>query len=289
MPARYVPLLRLIRAPAVFTAISNVLAAHLVATAGRIVPYQLEATMAISACLYAAGMIMNDLVDIAEDRRERPERPLPAGTVTLRQAIGLMLAFFALALIIALAAGRMTSLITFVLCALIVAYNALFKATVLGPLVMALCRSGNWLLGLSVSPLSGLSLLLCLPVGLYTYGITKLSRDETTALQRQGLVAITFVLLAAVGIQAWLIVFRLPHTWPLVLWALAAGALVWLVVILWRDYAPQRIQQTITYLLLGMIPADALLAWAGAPWWGGLAVLSLWYPSRRLAQAIQIT
>jgi 4-hydroxybenzoate polyprenyltransferase len=38
-----------------------------------------------SLSLYAAGLLMNDLFDLEEDRRERPNRPLPSGAATPRQ------------------------------------------------------------------------------------------------------------------------------------------------------------------------------------------------------------
>jgi hypothetical protein len=34
---------------------------------------------AASLCFYGAGLLLNDLVDLSEDRLERPSRPLPSG------------------------------------------------------------------------------------------------------------------------------------------------------------------------------------------------------------------
>ena len=39
-----------------------------------------------SACLYMAGMVFNDYFDIEQDRRERPDRPIPSGAVSARHA-----------------------------------------------------------------------------------------------------------------------------------------------------------------------------------------------------------
>src|ERR1019366_1143630 len=39
-----------------------------------------------SACLYLAGMVWNDYFDLDQDRRERPDRPIPSGAITLRRA-----------------------------------------------------------------------------------------------------------------------------------------------------------------------------------------------------------
>ena len=40
-----------------------------------------------SVTLYAGGLISNDLFDLEEDRRDRPERPLPSGRVSVRSAL----------------------------------------------------------------------------------------------------------------------------------------------------------------------------------------------------------
>ena len=42
--------------------------------------------MAAVVALYAAGMVLNDVCDVELDRRERPERPLPSGDVSVAAA-----------------------------------------------------------------------------------------------------------------------------------------------------------------------------------------------------------
>ena len=63
---------------------------------------------AASACLYLGGMVFNDYFDADEDRRERPERPIPAGEVTLRGAFRLGAALLAAGVLFALLAGLTT-------------------------------------------------------------------------------------------------------------------------------------------------------------------------------------
>src|SRR4051812_1422919 len=84
--------LQLFRAPNLFTVPGDPLAgfllaygwthdgsAHLDARAG--------CAVAASLCLYAGGLVMNDLADAAEDRRDRPQRPIPSGSVPIRSAL----------------------------------------------------------------------------------------------------------------------------------------------------------------------------------------------------------
>src|SRR5690606_12344221 len=39
-----------------------------------------------SVCLYAGGVVLNDVFDFKIDKVERPERPIPSGVVTLKTA-----------------------------------------------------------------------------------------------------------------------------------------------------------------------------------------------------------
>ncbi|MEA3189035.1 MAG: hypothetical protein QOD99_2865, partial [Chthoniobacter sp.] len=68
--------LQLFRAPNLFTVPGDPLAGYLLVVRGSFNGAVLPAIGA-SICFYAAGLLMNDLADFAEDRRERPERPLP--------------------------------------------------------------------------------------------------------------------------------------------------------------------------------------------------------------------
>src|SRR5262245_49488641 len=58
-----------------------------------------------SACLYSAGMVWNDYFDVEQDKRERPERPIPSGRVTRREAARLGGSLFAGGLLFAALAG----------------------------------------------------------------------------------------------------------------------------------------------------------------------------------------
>ncbi|MEM6648301.1 MAG: UbiA family prenyltransferase, partial [Bacteroidota bacterium] len=46
-------------------------------------------------CFYTAGMVLNDVLDLEIDRRERPSRPLPSGQVSLQAAWTITVVLFA--------------------------------------------------------------------------------------------------------------------------------------------------------------------------------------------------
>ena len=79
------PYLRLVRAPAVFSALGDPLAGLLL-DGERIEPARAARLSAASALIYLAGMALNDLADREEDARERPDRPIPSGAVSPRAA-----------------------------------------------------------------------------------------------------------------------------------------------------------------------------------------------------------
>ena len=71
--------LELLRPANVTTALGDVLAGYAIAGLGNLpaLPWLLGATV----CLYAGGVVLNDVFDFEIDRRERPERPLPSGRI----------------------------------------------------------------------------------------------------------------------------------------------------------------------------------------------------------------
>ncbi|NBV85120.1 MAG: hypothetical protein EBS01_02380 [Verrucomicrobia bacterium] len=73
--------LQLFRAPNLFTVPGDPIAGYLIAYAGFFDTSIVFVTMA-SLAFYGAGLLLNDLIDIAEDRAERPNRPLPSGQVS---------------------------------------------------------------------------------------------------------------------------------------------------------------------------------------------------------------
>lgn len=281
---------QLLRLPAVFSALSNSLAAQLIATGGQWHWTALGLLLMASATLYLAGMVLNDCFDLAEDTHERPRRPLPAGTVPVRTAWRLGWGLLVTGILLAWAAGPRTGAIAGLLALAIVLYDGMLKSTPVGSLAMGSCRYLNWLLGLAVAPLTPAVLLLPLPIFIYVASLTVLSRVETHANDRQALGYCTIGLLSSaallVGYQKYGL---LPNNW--ILWLLAPAVLIvlyqlWLTA---NDFRPARVQQSVSWLILGIIPLDALLVAGVGPWWGGVLVLSLIVPGRLLTCWISIS
>ncbi len=172
------PYLRLCRIPNVFTAMANVFAGVVLARGGSFEQRDLL-LVGSSACSYCAGMVLNDYFDRTIDAVERPERPIPAGEVSVRSALSLGCGLATAGLLLAVLHGPTAGLFAAGLLAMILAYDAWAKATLAGPVVMGACRGLNVMLGLTVvtwkTPWIAVA---ALGMGFYTVAITVLSRSE---------------------------------------------------------------------------------------------------------------
>ena len=193
MPSKLRTWLQLFRAPNLFTVPGDPLAGYLLASYGAFEPL-VFLTVAASLCFYAGGLLLNDLADLAEDRAERPGRPLPSGAASRAAVIVAMLALAAGGLALCAKAGTWTLGTGAVLLLAVVSYNMGNKRVpVLGALNMGLCRGLSVLLGATAVPHGDLSIRLMLAgrldhlaiafvlVTLYIAAVTNLARFETKA------------------------------------------------------------------------------------------------------------
>lgn len=176
-------LLQLIRLPNLFTAPADSLAGWALATHPNGHPAQAAMLACSSVLLYLGGIVLNDLMDLNEDRVERPNRPLPSGAVSKRTAWALVLVSLPAGMFLAMLAGSLEALLAAVfLAVLVVMYNAGLKRTWMGPPTMGLCRGVNVLLGSSASHSHDYGFpaawALAVLIALYVTGITCISRSE---------------------------------------------------------------------------------------------------------------
>ena len=102
--------------------------------------------------LYCAGLILNDLFDLKEDRRDRPSRPLPSDQISTTTAAVTAIVLLIGGVAAAAFNGPLCAGIAAVLAASVLTYNAGVKRIpIAGPLNMGLCRGLSVLLGLAIS------------------------------------------------------------------------------------------------------------------------------------------
>jgi 4-hydroxybenzoate polyprenyltransferase len=272
--------LQLIRLPAGFSVISNVLAAHTVATKGDIEWAELVLTFTASLCVYYGGMVLNDCFDYLEDCSDRPERPLPAQKINLNTAWIVGFTLIMLGCLSAELVNQRVLMISVALALLVIVYDSNRLSAWPRALVMGLCRYVNWLMALAIMPLTVTSLLLPLPAMCYVVGLTRLSQTETTEAPRARVYELLFTLLISIVILQ--ILGNLTILSVLVL-IILAGYFLSVILPLLKTHTAGQVQHTVGRLVLGLIPFDAAFGFVFG-YWGVSLILLLLIPLPKLVE-----
>ncbi len=267
------PLLRLLRIPAVFTTFPDVLAGYAIVRQGEIAPLELTGLLAASGCLYLSGMVWNDLFDIKQDLVERPTRPLPAKEIRPKMArllaSVLMLAGICSAMLVSMPAF----FVSLALAGTILAYDAGGKKTPAGPLLMGLCRGFNVLLGAAcVTSFSNWNihpaLIVAAIMTLYVCGITLFARSEA---QKSAAWPLTVgLILSVLALLAWGVMAAVLSTGSAVMLVVVMLVLIAFQVLrraipAIQSREPAQVQQTVRAMLLTipMLEAIVIIAHGG--------------------------
>jgi 4-hydroxybenzoate polyprenyltransferase len=133
-----------------------------------------------TACLYGGGIVFNDVFDANLDKIERPERAIPSGRVSIKQASIFGSVLLLAGTIIAALVSPVSGLLAFAIAFFALLYNKIAKHHYFwGPLNMGCCRGLNLLLGVSIitMALSQWYFLAIVPI-IYIFSITMISRGE---------------------------------------------------------------------------------------------------------------
>jgi 4-hydroxybenzoate polyprenyltransferase len=317
-------ILRLVRLPNVFTAMADIMMGFLFVHGDLQPASAFACLMLASSALYMAGMVLNDWFDVEVDRRLRPERPIPAGEVTLRLAGALGFGLLLLGLVMALAVVPLSTadaslrwrpaLVAALLAVAILLYDGALKRTPVAPLLMGACRSLNILLGMSLvagaanlapsaMPLgyNASQWAVALGLGTYVAGITWFARHEARASGRAHLVWGMIVMILGLAVLASFprfgpfatgqrqLTFRLAALWPLAVALLGVSTLRRCFVAS-IERSPRAIQTAVKQSILSLIVFDAAVTMAVCPgWWYAVAVLALMVPFLTLGRWIEST
>jgi 4-hydroxybenzoate polyprenyltransferase len=245
-----------------------------------------------SLAFYAAGMVLNDVCDVAIDRDERPERPLPSGAIAVPRAAlagNLLMATGGLA---ACGAAVMANTpwpagVGALLSAAIWLYDRHAKHTPAGPAVMGACRGLNWLLGMTAAAGPAAAQQWAIPLGMaiYVAGITLVARDEAGRSRRTtvagGAIAMALGLAVAAGF-VWLPlldgvahVATLPATTWLALWGVLAASIVLRAAQAVADPSAMRVRAAVGNAIMSIITLDAVLVLAACGERWAIVVLAL--------------
>lgn len=296
--------LRLVRLPNLFTVpgdpIVGVVVAASVADTLPIVPTCLVAVAALF--MYAAGTLLNDLVDVREDLTVTPWRPFARGLVERREIQRAVFACFAIGLLLAGFAGQRCLAVAGCLTLSIITYNfGMKRVAFLGPINMGLCRGLSVMLGVAVAwtdgALSYPGMLAALAVTIYVTCITGYARYERNRFRPPW---ITYLPIAGCALAVMLLapVWTTGSVWNILgyMMLLCVVAMVSYRV-LQRAVAPEKGEPhtnaevcnpiIVGALVRAMIPMQAGMIWLGASSWRSslvaMVVLLAWWPSYRLS------
>jgi 4-hydroxybenzoate polyprenyltransferase len=310
MPSREKNMLKawaqLIRLPNVFTAPADVIAGAALA-----IPFgyshifihsipTIAILCAASICFYCAGMILNDVFDFDEDRRDRPFRPLPSGRIHRTTACVAGVSLLVIGASIALSQLQKDKwwpygIPVFMLPILILAYNLGLKNTFLGPVAMGGCRGLNLLLGSLVLPMMNLiDHWGAYSVMIYITGVTLIAHDETKLGRRLHMqFGIGLIAASAISVSAMIVPFIVSQKGAsvTVLLPLLIGWLALLALELipaYRDPSPANVGKAVKYCIFGLIIMETihLTLMLGIP---GYALLLLLLPAMFLGRFIYST
>ena len=298
--------LRLMRPPNLLTALADILAGFAAAASlqhtlgdnlfGFIqhdLPWkQLALTGVASVCLYAGGVVLNDVLDADLDAKERPERPIPRGQITRRGAAVLAGTLLFLGIILAFGSNTTSGWVAVTVALLVFTYNALAKKSdFFGPLTMGLCRAGNLILGISIFPqhLLSLGFLAIIPV-VYIAAITLVSRGEVHGGSRASFIfAFVMYLLTAAMVLSLGILDEFDSIDSLVFLVLLLALVLPPLTRAKQTNDPSMIGKAVKYGVLGLIVLNASIASGFAGWIFGLLLLILLPFSILLAKVFAVT
>jgi 4-hydroxybenzoate polyprenyltransferase len=291
---------QLMRLPNVFTAFADICLGGLAAGALPQRWFAFGLLLLSSACLYSGGMVLNDLYDFEQDKRERPFRPLPSERISRWTALWFGYALLLSGLLLAFLSGWRAEGLSWTpgdvagfLVTAIILYDACMKRTWAGPIGMGACRFLNVLLGLSIGgSIGGLrNLHLAAIVGVYIIGVTWFARTEArmsnqrmlTGAAGAMLLGLLLALPLPLGLERSLGTILFPYM--LVALGFFLGLPVCQAIV---TPTPANVQAAVKRAIMGLAALDAVLATAFAGLWG-LLVLLLLLPALYLGRRIYST
>ena len=273
--------LLLIRLPNTFTAPSNILTGYFAITSLAYAhSQQLFILILSSVLIYIAGTVFNDYFDIEIDLKERPYRPLPAGTITKQKAFVIAIVSLVSANILAFAVSWSSFVISTILSATVISYDFRLKNTVIGPITMGAARFLNVILGASPALFVLLAnnnffvrmIFVSLSIFLYVLAISLLSRKEIDGMQTRrtivGSFFIVFTVIASISFAGFLGIFKMEFFANLILFA-------GIIIITFRKTKSRNsslvIQKAIKNMVISIIVLDSVFISGSIGLYYGLA------------------
>ena len=305
LSSRLLAYLQLTRLPNVFTAMADIFMGFWL-THETLSPIGVFILLLIaSSCLYSAGMVLNDVFDVEQDRRERPFRPIPSGRVALKSAMFLGWSLLSWGIAAGWGAATLVNqnrpgMIVLGLSVAIVFYDRVAKRTAFGPIVMGGCRFLNVLLGMSAAPnpWNNANYVIAAGFGIYIVGITWFARREAAISQRAQLAIGFIIAMAGIVLLWWFPTFpwgkvttmfdSQPLYWA-ALWLVIAALIGHRMIRAILQPQPAFVQAAVKTCILSIILLDANIVLAVRGLLPAIVVLLLLLPAILLGRWVYST
>ena len=275
------PYLKLMRPANIITAFADILAGSSIVAGGLIVFSHIDLYLLLlaTAGLYGGGVVLNDYFDAEIDQQERPERPIPSGQVTKKEALTLGVVLFLIGIVASFLVNVVSGLLAVAIAVLATSYDAKGKhIDWIGPINMGLCRGLNLLLGMSILPaITGENwYLLFIPV-IYIAAITSISKGEVTGSTRKPLYVATFFYLLVITAIAYLgYESEASDFFSTVLFVILFAALILPPLVrAIKEPSAKKIRRAVKVGIISLIVMNAAIAASSAGLVFGLVVLTL--------------
>ncbi len=158
---------------------------HALAWSGYSLPPRLDfpkilITITVALLLiYFSGMIFNDAMDAAWDKKHRPNRPIPSGLIKKRDAW--LTASFMMGCGVLLCGMQGALLLSIAVSLAVLAYTFFHRWLIPAAILMAVCRSLVYFIAMTAlnpPPPFGHLLGFCIAIGLYTAILTAIGKRE---------------------------------------------------------------------------------------------------------------
>lgn len=288
---------QLTRPANVVTAISDVIAGAAVATLyldGRVEDWSVVSVVLLclsTVGLYAGGVVFNDIFDAKLDAIERPERPIPSGRVSLRNAVMWGGLLFVVGIVSAFLVSGISGLLAILIVGSCLIYDKWAKHHVVaGPLVMGLCRGLNLLLGISIfiAALPLVWALAFIPI-IYVAAITVISRGEVHGGKRLPLIFAAFLYVTVITLIIFFGIIKGAGWLGGVILLVFASVIFTPLVRAIRTEAAGDIRKSVKSAVLALIFMNAIWVAATGHWPLTLMVLLLFPLSIWLAKQFAVT
>ncbi|NCD72387.1 UbiA-like protein EboC [Mucilaginibacter agri] len=241
--------------------------------------------------LYGGGVVFNDIFDVKIDSVERPERPLPSGTVNFNSAVILAISLLLTGIFFAFLCNTTSGIISLAISLCALTYDKWSKHNpVIGPLNMGMCRSLNLLLGISIIPsaINTVWYISIIPI-IYIGAITLISTEEVRGGKKLKLYAAACLY----GVAIMVLLFFVGK-WGANLWAYllltAFGAIIFAPLVnAIITPEPSKIRQAVKVGILSLIALNCLWALMAGQWQLAIIIIMLLPVSLMLSKIFAVT